>query len=97
MTLLNIYLLSSTSGSGAPQWQQFIMFPLIFIVFYFFMIRPQQKKAKEAAKFKESINKGDKIVTMSGIHGKIVEIKDQTFIIEISSNVKIEIEKSGIK
>jgi preprotein translocase subunit YajC len=73
-----------------------IAFPLILIVMYFFMIRPQQKKAKEAQNFKETIDKGQKIVTIGGIHGRILEVKEKTFVIEVGNGLKLEIEKSAV-
>jgi preprotein translocase subunit YajC len=76
--------------------QQMIMIGMIVVVFYFFMIRPQMKKAKQEKTFKESLNKGDKVVTIGGIHGKIIEVNDTTFIIEIDNNVKVKIEKSAV-
>ena len=82
------------AGSGGIQ--QFMMIGLIIIVFYFFMIRPQMKKAKDEKQFKESIKKGDKVVTIGGVHGKILEVNDKTFMMEIDNNVKVKIEKSGI-
>ncbi|MBL4707329.1 MAG: preprotein translocase subunit YajC [Flavobacteriales bacterium] len=69
---------------------------LIIVVFYFFMIRPQLKKQKETKKFRESIAKGDKVVTIGGIHGKIVELKENTAIIEIGNDMKLTIEKAAI-
>jgi preprotein translocase subunit YajC len=69
---------------------------LIVVVFYFFMIRPQMKKQKEQNKFRLEIKKGDKIVTLGGIHGKIAEVQDKTFIIEVEGGVRIKIEKSAI-
>jgi preprotein translocase subunit YajC len=74
------------------------LFPiiLIIIVFYFFMIRPQLKKTKEQKKFRENIKVGDKIVTIGGIHGKISEVQDTTFIITVEGGVKLKMEKSAI-
>jgi preprotein translocase subunit YajC len=69
---------------------------MIIVVFYFFMIRPQMKKAKDEKAFKESIKKGDKVVTIGGVHGKIIEVSDRTFILEIDTNTKVKIEKSAI-
>jgi preprotein translocase subunit YajC len=69
---------------------------LIIVVFYFFMIRPQMKKAKEAKKFRESLGKGDKIITIGGIHGKITEVAETTFIIETEGGAKLRIEKSAV-
>lgn len=69
---------------------------LIVVVFYFFMIRPQMKKQKESKKFMEEIKKGDKIVTIGGIHGKIAEVNDTTFIIEVEGGVRLKIQKTAV-
>jgi preprotein translocase subunit YajC len=69
---------------------------LIIVIFYFFMIRPQMKKAKDAKKFRESLSKGDKIVTIGGIHGKITDVAETTFIIETEGGAKLRIEKSAV-
>jgi preprotein translocase subunit YajC len=69
---------------------------LIFVVIYFFMIRPQNKKAKEQKAFRENIGKGDRIVTIGGVHGKIVETQETTVIIEVEGNTRLKIEKSAI-
>lgn len=74
---------------------QVIMVVLMIIVFYFFLIRPQTKKQKELKKFRESLKPGDKIVTIGGIHGKILEIADSTILIQSDSS-KLRIEKSAI-
>jgi preprotein translocase subunit YajC len=81
-----------------PQMIQILLFGGIFIVFYFFMIRPQQKKAKEAKKFIEELKAGDKIVTIGGAHGTIVTIREKTFLVEVDSSkgVRIVFEKSAI-
>ncbi len=57
-------------------------FVLIFIVFYFFMIRPQQKKTKDAKKFRDSLQKGVKVVTIGGLHGNVVEVNDKTVLVQ---------------
>jgi preprotein translocase subunit YajC len=69
---------------------------LVVVVFYFFMIRPQMKRSKEQKKFREAIKKGDKIITIGGIHGKIVEVQDTTFTIEVEGGVKMRIEKNAV-
>lgn len=69
---------------------------LIIVVFYFFMIRPQMKKQKELRKFREELKKGDKIVTIGGVHGKITEIGDTTVIVEVEDKMKLKIDKSAI-
>lgn len=74
----------------------FLPMLLIIVVFYFFMIRPQMKKAKDHKKYIEELKKGDKVVTTAGIHGRIVDINDTTFLIEVESGTKIRFEKSSI-
>ena len=95
MNLINIFLMSAPQGGGGGL-SQFIPLLLIVVVFYFFMIRPQMKKAKDQKKFKEAIKKGDKIVTIGGIHGKIAEVNDTTFIIEVEGGNKLKIEKNAV-
>ena len=94
--LLNILLMApSGDGQGGGLMSLLPIF-LIIIVFYFFMIRPQMKKAKEQKKFRENIKKGDKIITIGGIHGKILEIQDTTFTIEVEGGNKLKIEKTAV-
>lgn len=83
---------------ASPQVTQLILFGGIFVVFYFFMIRPQQKKAKEAKKFIEELKTGDKVVTIGGAHGTIVSMREKTVVIEIDSSkgVRVVFEKTAI-
>ena len=74
---------------------QLVMIVLMIGVFYFFMIRPQMKKQKELKKFREGLKPGDKIVTIGGIHGKILEIADTTVLIQ-SEGTKLRLEKSAV-
>lgn len=92
-TILLMFGDPKASGGG---YGQIIMLVLIMVVFYFFMIRPQQQKAKQQKQFKESLTKGEKVVTIGGIHGKIIDVKENTFIIEAGNGIKLEIEKSAI-
>lgn len=77
------------------QLQQFLPFLLMFVVIYFFMIRPQQKRAKNEKEFESNLKVGDKIVTKSGLHGKIAELAETTVIIETMSG-KLKMERSAI-
>jgi preprotein translocase subunit YajC len=86
-----IFLQAATSSI-----MSFLPMLLIIIVFYFFMIRPQMKKAKDHKKFIEELKKGDKVITTAGIHGKIVDMNDTTFLIEVESGVKIRFDKSAV-
>lgn len=69
---------------------------LIFVIFYFLLIRPQKQKEKEHKMMLGNLNKNDEIVTLSGIHGTIVNVKDKTVILRVDDNVKIEIEKASV-
>lgn len=77
------------------QIQQFLPFLLMFVVIYFFMIRPQQKRAKNEREFEGALKVGDKIITKSGIHGKISELADSTVVIETMAG-KLKMERSSI-
>lgn len=93
MTLLSILLQAQPQGSS---WQFMLTMGLIFVVMYFFMFRPQQKKAKDAKKFRETLQKGTKVVTIGGLHGKVVDVSDKTVLIEAADGVKLRFEKSAI-
>ena len=80
-------------GSG---WQMWIMLALIFVVMWFFMIRPQRKQQKELQNFRDSLKKGDKIVTIGGIYGTVCEIKEESVLIEVDNNVKIRVSKQAL-
>ncbi|MDQ6469120.1 preprotein translocase subunit YajC [Flavobacterium sp. LHD-80] len=77
------------------QLSQFAPFLLMFVVIYFFMIRPQQKRAKNEKEFESSLKVGDKIITKSGFHGKVVELGETTVVIETMSG-KLKLERSAI-
>lgn len=85
---------------AAPQqgggWSGIIMIVALFLVFWLFFIRPQNKRQKEAQKFRDSLQKGDDVVTIGGIHGKVCEVKATTVLVTIDNNVKIEVEKSAL-
>ena len=89
-------LLMASGGKDQNPITSLIPFVLIIVIFYFFMIRPQSKKAKETKKFRESLEKGMKIITLGGIHGKIVEMQETTVTIEIESGARMRVEKSAI-
>ena len=69
---------------------------LIIVVFWLFFIRPQSKRAKEEQKFRDSLQKGDRVVTIGGFHGKIVEVKDTTVVISLAPNTEVEVEKTAL-
>ena len=95
MNLLNITLLQAAQQQGSS-FSGIFMIILIFVIFWLFFIRPQNKRNKEQQKFRENLKKGDKIVTIGGIHGKVVEVKENTVIVSVDPNASIEFEKSAI-
>ena len=91
------YLLSAPSGSDAnPLTSMLLPMLVIFAIFYFFMIRPQVKRQKELTAFRNSLAKGDKVVTTGGIYGKVVEIKENAVIMQVDDNVNIKVDKAAI-
>jgi preprotein translocase subunit YajC len=94
-----LFLAQQQSAPTTGQSNPLLTFaPLIFmfIIFYFLLIRPQQKRQKEQQKLLSSLKTGDKVITSSGIHGLIANVKETTFLVKIADNVKIEIEKGSI-
>jgi preprotein translocase subunit YajC len=99
MNLLNILLMSPPAGQGAGgggMASSLIFLVLIFVVFYFFFIRPQVKRQKDQKKFREGLAKGQKVITIGGIHGRIVELQETTCTIEVEGGVKLKLEKSAV-
>ncbi len=90
--ITTILLQAATGGFGT---QQIITFGLIAVVFYFFMIRPQVKKSKDQKKYVTELKKGDKVITTAGIHGRILDVAETTFLVEVD-NGKIRFDKSAI-
>ncbi|MCD4773717.1 MAG: preprotein translocase subunit YajC [Bacteroidales bacterium] len=84
-----------TEGEGGGL-MSFLPLILIILVFYLFFIRPQMKKSKDQKKFREELKKGQKIVTIGGIHGKIIEIGETSMVIEVEGQNRLKIEKSAI-
>ncbi|HPE39527.1 MAG TPA: preprotein translocase subunit YajC [Bacteroidales bacterium] len=99
MNIQSILLFAQPAAEGAKgggSYTMLIFLGLMILIFYFFMIRPQQKKQKQVQQFRENLKKGDKIVTIGGIHGKITDVQEGTFTIEVADNVKITIEKAAV-
>jgi preprotein translocase subunit YajC len=96
MNTMNTILMMQPQGQESNPWMSMLPLLLIIVVFYFFMIRPQMKRQKEIRKFRESLAKGDKVVTTGGIYGKITEIKETTVILEVAKDVNITVDKAGI-
>ena len=97
--MIQQFILMAPSGGaqGGGALMQILPLVLIVVVFYFFMIRPQMKKAKDQKKYIEALKKGDKILTIGGIYGKIVEMReDATIIMEVEDGSKMKISKNAI-
>ena len=89
-------ILQAAPAAQGSQWSMWIMLALIFVVMWFFMIRPQRKQQKELQNFRDSLKKGDKVVTIGGIYGTVCEIKEDSVLIEIDNNVKIRVSKQAL-
>lgn len=89
---------TSPGGTASPAggFGFFVPFIFIFVIMYFIMIRPQMRRQKEQQKLVSSLKTGDRVVTSSGIHGLISNVKDSTVIVKVADNVKIEMDKSAI-
>ncbi|MFZ9846840.1 MAG: preprotein translocase subunit YajC [Flavobacteriales bacterium] len=90
---MKMYLLAAQEQSIVPT---LVMFGGIFLVMYFFMIRPQQKKQKEARKFRDNLKEGDNVITIGGVHGKVSEVSDSSVVVIVESGAKLRFEKSAI-
>ena len=91
-------LLQAAPAQGqAGGWTMWVMLLLIFVIMWFFMIRPQRKQQKELQKFRDSLKKGDKVVTIGGIYGTVVEIKDKSVLIEVDKDVKIRVDRNALQ
>lgn len=95
MNVLNILLTMGAQGGQENGYSSFIMLALVLVVFYLFFIRPQMKKTKDQKKFRDALKKGDKVITIGGIHGKIVDVKETTFTIDVEGT-RLKVEKSAV-
>ena len=82
--------------AGGGGMTMLLMLALIFVVMWLFMIRPQQKRQKQLNEFRNSLSKGDKVVTVGGIYGTIVEVNDNKVLLEIDKDVKIKVDKASL-
>jgi preprotein translocase subunit YajC len=89
--MLQILLQAPAGG-----FSNIIFIGAIIIVFYFFMVRPQQKKIKDQKKFRESLAKGIQVVTIGGLHGRIVAVEDTTVVLEVDKGIRLTFEKTAI-
>lgn len=99
MNILTFTLLQASpagqapAGGGSMFW---VMIIAMFVIMWFFMIRPQRKQQKELEKFRNSLKRGDKVVTAGGIYGTVDEIKDRTVLIKVDGDVKLRVDKNSL-
>lgn len=101
MNILTFTLLQASAPAGAGQPQgagggALIMIIAMFVIMWLFMIRPQRKQQKELEKFRNSLKRGDKVVTAGGIYGTVDEIKDRTVLIKVDGEVKLRVDKNSL-
>ena len=94
--LLMLFMQPQSSDGGSGMLSTIIMFGLIFVIFYFLIIRPQQKRQKEREKLLGALEKGDKVVTSGGLHGTISGLEEKTVLLQIADGVKVKVDRSAI-
>jgi len=92
--MLQQILLQASMGGGGMS--NFIFIGAIILVFYFFMVRPQQKKVRDQKKFRESLTKGSQVVTIGGLHGRVVSVEDTTVVLEVERGLRLTFDKTAI-
>jgi preprotein translocase subunit YajC len=90
------YLLMGAPAEGANPLVTFLPLILIFVVFYFFIIRPQKKREDSRKRMVESVKKGDKVVTIGGVHGTVIQVDDASLLIQVDTNTKLRIDKNAV-
>lgn len=91
-----LFAMAPQGGGSANLISTLIMFGAIFLIFYFMIIRPQQKRAKEREKMLSNMQKGDKVITSGGMHGTIAGIDEKTVLLQVGDNIKMKFERSAI-
>jgi preprotein translocase subunit YajC len=92
-----IYLhLMAPATQGQSPYFSFLILIAVFVVFYFFMIRPQVKKQKELSTYRNSLKKGDKIVTTGGIYGRVADVKENVVTVDVGGDIKLRVDKSAV-
>lgn len=97
MKIMFLAMAPAQGGQGGGDiFGTLIMFALIIFIFYFLILRPQQKKQKERQKLLDALKKGDKVITAGGIHGTVVGLEDKTVLVQVTDTVKLKIEKASV-
>lgn len=89
-------ILLQADAQSQSNWGSFILIGGIMIIFYFFMVRPQQRKQKQHKSFVETLKRGDRVVTIGGVHGRVVEVLDEAVVLDVDRGTKLTFEKSAI-
>lgn len=98
-SLASLFLMAQPAGGTSGQGNALVTFlPLIlvFVVFYFFMIRPQMKKQKEMNNYRNSLKKGDKVITTGGIYGRVHEVRDNYIFMDAGGDIKLKVDKNAL-
>jgi len=88
--------MAPAGGDGGGMTSTLIMFGLIILIFYFMILRPQQKRQKDRQKLLESVKKGDKVVTIGGMHASVIGLEDKTLLVQIAENIKVKIDRTAV-
>jgi len=96
MSLYDLFLMGAPAGESANPMTIFLPLILIFIVFYFFIIRPQKKKEDERKKMIEAVQKGNRVITIGGVHGTVTQVDESSVLVQVDNNTKLRIEKSAL-
>ena len=91
-----LFLLAGPAPEGSNPLFSFLPLILIFVVFYFFLIRPQKKKEDQRKQMIEAVKKGDKIVTIGGVHGTVNQVDEGSVLVQVDTNTKLRIDKNAI-
>jgi preprotein translocase subunit YajC len=97
LNILHMIAMQPQGGSGGGSiFSALVPILLVFLIFYFMILRPQQKKQKDREKLLSSVQKGDKVITVGGIHGTVIGLEEKTVLVQISDDVKVKFERSSI-
>ena len=95
--MLSTIILQASGSQQGSLWSMLIMFALIFLVMYFFMIRPQRKQQKALDEMRKALTKGDKVITVGGIYGTIAEVDETSVLIKVDGDVKLRVDKNSVQ
>ena len=96
MTNFAYLFLQTAGGTQSNPLMTFLPLILVFVVFYFFMIRPQMKKQKEMNSYRSSLKRGDKVITTGGLYGRVHEVKENSILMDVGGDIKLKVDKSAL-